>query len=415
MLSVSFLGLVTALVTSHHFEKQIIKKIELETNQLMVDYNQDGLEELWNDVRERVHLNQPNRLLYSIVLADGERDFDRIDVLDLKSGWQDLSDPVELKVLITSLKNGHKLIVASRLSDMRALEKVIASNFMFVLGLIILLGIFGGIILSGRYVKRITEIQNVTQKIGEGNFDSRIPLKGSDDVFDEIAKIFNSMLNRIEILIDEIQRVSSNIAHEMRTPLGHVRQKMEDVLQNTTLNEKDERTIESAIEEIDQTLLMFSAIMRLSEIKSGTRKARFENYNLSHLVEDICAIYEPIVVDKNKKLTWNIQENIFVSGEKSLMKQLLVNLIENFLQHTTEDTSMNISLYKKGQECFLITRDTGHGIEDIEYSLKAFNSGVKSKGTGIGLSLVDAIARLHNYNVEYSNNPGFQVQIKMKL
>lgn len=409
VLSVSFLGLVTAFVTTHHFSQQNDKKIELESNQLMVDYQQDGLEELWNDVKERVQLNQPNRLLYSIVLKTGERDFDKIKVLNLEAGFHDVTAPTELRAFVTPLKDGHSLVVATSLNDMRSLEKIIASNFVFALFLIILLGIIGGVILSGRYVKRITEMQAVTTKIGEGNFESRIPLNGSNDVFDEIAKIFNSMLDRIQVLVHEIQRVSSNVAHEMRTPLGHVRQKMEYILQQAELNPNDRTLVEEAIEELDQTLNMFAATMRLSEINSGTRKAHFKKINLSKTIIDVCELYEGIVHEGKRALMWNVQPDVFSVGDSSLIKQLVVNVIENFIQHTPPAAEMNVSLSLQSDHIVLSFKDNGLGIENLEYSVQAFHSSHTSKGAGLGLSLIEAIARLHDYSWEYQNTKGFGI------
>lgn len=415
-ISVGILGLLTAYITTKHFEAQLEKKIEHEANQLLVDYKQDGLDELWHDVKERVVLDQPGRLWYSIISNNGSRDFDNFKISNLNAGWHEVPYPNETKILITDLNDGVKLAIASNYNDINSLQRALTNNFLSMLIIIVIIGLMGGLFLSNRYLSRINQIRMASLKIGQGDLKSRVPIHGHDNIFDDVAQIINSMMDQIETLVFEVQRVSSNIAHELRTPLGHLRQRVEDLSHDPSLGAEALKNTNEALEEVDRTLSLFSSILRLSEIKAGARKSKFIKFNFSQLVQEVIEIYEPIAIDSNRTLHLNLEDKILTLGDPSFLRQLVANLIENALQHTPSGTQISVSLVdSKDQKAKLIIHDNGPGISNLDEARKPFSKLSKSstQGAGLGLALVEEIVILHGYKIQYLNDNGLKIIIEL--
>lgn len=412
--SIGILGFLTVLVTGQHFEVQLKKKIEHEANQLLVDYNQDGIDELWHDIKERITLDQTDRLLYSLIYNQNSRDFDKFKIKNTNPGWQTHEDKEKIIIYIVALPSGEKLAVASQFKDIKLLQKAITNNYIFVILIVLFIALCGGLFLSQRYVKRINEIRSVALKIGQGDLKSRIPVYKSNDQFDDIALIINSMIDQIEVLVSEVQRVSSNIAHELRTPLGHLRQKIEFLSLNESMDEVANENIKQALEDIDNTLRIFKAILRLSEIKVGSRKSNFIRFNLSQLIIDICESYEIMALESNKILNHKITNNKYTIGDPSFIRQLIVNLIENSIEHTTTGTQISIELKNtEKNKIILIIKDNGPGIENIDEAKKPFTkfSRKTNHGAGLGLAIIDEIANLHNFKINFINDHGLKIEI----
>lgn len=408
-MSLIFMGLVAIFISVRHFEDLLLSRLNQEANQLMVDFNQDGIEELRHDIRERVILNQPDRMLYSIISLEGHIDFDSIEMSKVSKQKYFFDLLSDFKVVERDLGNGYKLIVAAKRDGLQSLFKALAAQFVLVVILALFIGLVGGYLLVRRYVLRLNEIQKVAKILTNGEISIRLPLSNKFDLLDEVTLVVNQMLDRIEDLIREAQRVSSHVAHELRTPLGHVRQKIETMM-HTSSTERDEQQLKELMEEIDQLLQIFSAILRLSEVRSGVRKRQFIDFDVRDILVDIVETYSVIAEQSGHELITNLRTNFKVRGDKILFKQMIVNLIENAIQHTSSGTKIKVEMIDDGGAQILI-QDDGGGVINIDKISDPFFSNHQSGRTGLGLALVSAIAKMHNFEISFTNNNGLIIQI----
>lgn len=421
LLSVAILGLISISVASQHFEEQLNVKMETEANQLMVDFYQDGMDELRHDVRERVNLDQPGRMLYSILHKNGSHEFDSIpfDEVEARPGiWRaDLG----LKIIKKDLADGATLVVASHRDGLALLRRSLANRILLVILATLVVGLGGGLLLTSRYMKRLNEIRTTSADFGAGKMKARVPLSGKQDIFDEVANAVNGMLARIESLILEVQRVSSHVAHELRTPIGHTRQKLEVLSSQPDLSNEHAAVIRESIEDLDDTLNVFSAILRLSEINSGQRRSHFVVFNVEELIGELFETYEVISEESGKSLVLGNQAVGRVKGDPYLFRQMVVNLIENAIQHTAKGTKIRLLTRKVGGRITILVEDDGVGLQNPELAGVPFatrnstpqDTALRRRSTGLGLAIVQAIARLHDFTLRFENSNGLRVSIEM--
>jgi signal transduction histidine kinase len=270
----------------------------------------------------------------------------------------------------------------------------------------------GGIFFSVQFMRRIDAITRTCQAIIAGRFNDRIPMRGSGDELDGLSVAINNMLDRISALLDNLRQVSSDIAHDLRTPLTHLRNRLEEARQKSVTTDDYAAVVASAIEDTDHLLVIFAALLRISQIESGSRLAAFSALSMTDLLERIYEMYRPVAEDEHHVLLHDIQKDLRIRGDAELLTQLFSNLIENAIRHTPSGTRIQISLGISGQTVVASVEDDGPGIPAAEHD-KVFRrfyrltSSRSSPGNGLGLALVAAIANLHNSKIELRDkHPG---------
>ena len=188
---------------------------------------------------------------------------------------------------------------ASRLIDM---QHAIVRAFIWAGALTLLLAIGGGVLLGGNFVRRIDTIGRTSRAIMEGDLSARIPVRGNNDEIDQLVIGLNAMLDRIQQLLDGLRQVSSDIAHDLRTPLGRLRQRLEDAREHATTTAEYQAATEDALTEADSLLEIFSALLRIAQIEAGAQKSAFTDVDLSELMHSIADAYEPSAEDSQHKL-----------------------------------------------------------------------------------------------------------------
>jgi signal transduction histidine kinase len=296
-------------------------------------------------------------------------------------------------------------------------EEQILRTFGWVLAATLLLALLGGIILSQSFLGRMDAITRTCQAIMAGRLSQRIPERGTRDEFDQLVRTINSMLDRISALMENIQQISGDIAHDLRTPLTRLRHKLELARSEATDVEQYALAMEYAIEESDRILMTFSSLLRIGQIESGANAPPFEPIDLSALLKELAEIYQPVAEDAHHTLRSNIEPNITASGERNLLSQVFVNLIENAITHTPSDTKIVVGLKKVDDQIIAWVDDSGLGIPASEHKrvFRRFYRLEPSRsipGSGLGLSLVAAIVRFHGAQIELTDNqPGLRVSI----
>jgi signal transduction histidine kinase len=313
--------------------------------------------------------------------------------------------------------DGIYLFVGRDTSQIATTRVRIRKAFAWIEEVAVLLAGLGGIFFSVQFMRRIDAITRTCQSIIAGKFNDRIPLRGSGDELDRLSIAINNMLDRISTLLDNLRQVSSDIAHDLRTPLTHLRNRLEEARQKSVTADDYAGVVLHAIDDTDHLLVIFSALLRISQIESGSRLAAFSELSLTDLLERIHEMYGPVAEDEHHVLLHDIQKDVRIRGDGELLTQMFSNLIENAIRHTPSGTRILIRLGVSGNTVSASVEDNGPGIPSGEYD-KVFRrfyrltSSRSTPGYGLGLALVAAIANLHNAKIELGDNhPGLRCLI----
>ena len=292
----------------------------------------------------------------------------------------------------------------------------ILKAFAWIAGVSIVIAALAGIFFSVQFMRRIDAITRTCQSIIAGKFNDRIPMRGSGDELDSLSVAINNMLDRISTLLDNLRQVSSDVAHDLRTPLTHLRNRLEDARQKSVTADDYAAVVAQAIEDTDHLLVIFAALLRISQIESGSRLAAFSPLSLTELLERIYEMYRPVAEDEQHVLLQDIQRGVRIRGDAELLTQLFSNLIENAIRHTPPGTRIRIGLAVAGSAAVALIEDNGPGIPVLEHD-KIFRrfyrltSSRSTPGNGLGLALASAIVNLHNAKIDLSDaRPGLRFQ-----
>jgi signal transduction histidine kinase len=277
-----------------------------------------------------------------------------------------------------------------------------------------------GLFLGRRFMARVDAITQTCERVIAGRLHERIPMRGRGDEWDRLAHAINEMLDRISMLLENLQQVSSDVAHDLRTPLTRLRNRLEEARGKLGSTDSYSAVISRAIEDTDQILSMFSAVLRISQVEAGTRMQTFGKVGLSDLIERVYELYLPLAEDSQHPLSRDLRPDVFIRGDEELLTQLFSNLIENAIRHTPPGTEICFSLTVTRDRILASVIDQGTGVapEDRDKVVRRFYRSSTSRSTqghGLGLSLVAAIAQLHGATMELGDaNPGLRVDIAFR-
>lgn len=400
-------------------ERQLRQRIEAEQAQLMGDYTQDGLEELRHDIRERIEANPTGRLLYFVQSPTGKVIFDKIPSLPDQQGWSYYQNGKQSILLYTvSLKDGYWLGIAADRREVKDGEQAVLHAAGIALSAMLVLSLVAGAVISHLFMRQIDKVAQAAKEIGEGNLMRRLPVTGSQDDLDQLAVIINTMLDRIQSLVENLQHVSANIAHDLRTPLGHVRQKLED-LQSSVSQDQAEH-VHEAVTRLDYVMDTFAALLRIAEIESGTRKSAFTQVDFSDLLHHLVDTFGPVAEEAGQTIDATITPHVSLWADKDLIIQVCVNLIENAIRYAGAGARVQIELARHADHVMFSVSDNGTGVtpEMLDHLTTRFyrvDKSRTSRGNGLGLNLVKAIADLHGMTLTlHDNQPGLRVTLGMK-
>jgi signal transduction histidine kinase len=301
--------------------------------------------------------------------------------------------------------------------ELEAIRRVILEALAWGLAITFALALGGGLTMSWSVVRRLEAINQTSRDIMEGDLSRRIPADGSGDDFDQLAGNLNLMLERISGLMESVRQVSDSIAHDLRTPLTRLRSQLE--LASTQLEQPEEAraALEQAIEDANELLATFNALMRIARIESGGRRAGFSEVDISTLVCDVAEFYEPLAADKGQQLTLEVDDGMTVNGDRDLLFQAIANLLDNAIKYTPRSGRVTLGARKLADDLEVTVADTGPGIP-AELRTKVFqrffrlDSSRSTPGSGLGLSLVQAAADLHGVQIALDDNcPGLRVRL----
>jgi len=292
---------------------------------------------------------------------------------------------------------------------------VLSTTLLFLL----LLGFVGGLIISFRSIKRIDRISQVSHSVIGGNLDIRVPVTKRNDDIEDLGHHINSMLNRIDELMQGMREVGNNIAHDLRTPLTHLRACIETI--NAKAKDDIKAESEQALLEVDHLLNTFNSLLRISQVQSGTSKIVKEAVDLSELVKEIMDFYEVLAEEKQQKVSLGLSDHAMIEGDKSLLSQAVVNLFTNAVKYTPDGGHIKISVAIAQNTVNLIIHDSGTGVpeEEIDKLTQRFYRLEKHRntanGSGLGLAMVKAIVDAHRGNLQFINDIGLKVIMRFPM
>jgi signal transduction histidine kinase len=272
-----------------------------------------------------------------------------------------------------------------------------------------LLSILGGVLLSRSLLSRTDAIARTCRAIMDGNLNTRVPLRGTRDELDRLSDTVNGMLDRIAGLMENIHQVTNDIAHDLRTPLTHLRHRLEHARSVTAAD--DAQALDAAIADADGILALFAALLRIAQIEGGVRRAGFTAVDLGKVLHQLRDMFAPVCDDAGHGLALQIAEGAIIQGDRELIVQLFSNLIENAIVHTPSGTVITLTLQHQNGQVVAGVQDDGPGVPDEEQP-KLFRALYRREasrarpGYGLGLALVSAIAELHGCTLKTASRPG---------
>jgi len=402
----ALLGLIVFEVMHLSFRQQLDATLADEAQTLVAEYRSGGDRELGEAIAEREAAGSPARMLYAVFSRDGRRIHGSLQARRPSEGLHpiDFIDPREgpdtARGLGLDLSPNERLLVAADGEWIERIDRTVIAVFIVAFVIACLFGLLGAAVL-GRYLRRrLRSISQAAEAIIAGNVRLRMPVSGRRDEFDELAATLNRMLERIESLLENLRQVSSDIAHDLRTPLARLRTRLESGSMDLSAGPAASAVIADSIRQVDDVLALFAAILRISEVESGETRRFFRSVDLTELVTDLAESYSPAIEDTGRTLIWFIEPGVIVTGDRELLAQAVVNLIENAQRHTPQGTLIRLTLTSSSDTAFVQVTDSGEGVPRsqmgrITKRFARLENSRSTAGYGLGLNLVSAVAALH--------------------
>jgi len=417
--SVSILGVVFYLIVQNSLDRQITSRVDAEIALLYQELTSEGRDALVAEVQERTAVSPA--LDYLVADASGRRLAGNLPSMPNTVGWSDLSEPPsrrgdrprDLRVRNVALPQGLRLAVGDDLAPIENIRSALIEALGWSLLAAPMLSLAGGLALSFGFLRRVDTITRTADAIIGGDLNQRIPTRGTNDNFDRLSETLNQMLDRIQALIDSLRQVSNDIAHSLKTPLGHLRQKLRTARASDGL--KCKKAIDAAMADVENLLETFSALLRIAQIEAGTRRVGFGQVEVSSLLAHLAESYSAAAEHEGKSITQNIAPKITTWGDKALLTELFSNLLDNALRHTPRGTNIEVSLADSNAVAFVADNGPGVPTGDRDLIFRRFyrsECSARTPGHGLGLSIAAAIADLHGITLSAEDNkPGLRIRV----
>ena len=418
-LAVLGIGTLSYLAVHNAFAVQLDKTIE-EGAAAVLNEGFEGIPALSESIDQRERMSGDS-LGYALFDPRGVRVAGSLNTAMPAPGWANITfrdaqegpDPARAKT--TLLPGGFRLTVAADLEPIEAID----ARLMEVVGLGFVAALATGtaiaLVLGGYLRRRLMQVEAVSRAFASGDRLARAQVSDRGDEFDRSAAALNAMLDRIAALVANLRQVTSDLAHDMRTPLTRLRSDLETL--HGVRGDAREAMIENALDRTDDILVLFGAILRIAELEEGELQRRFAPVELAPLVADLVETHLPLAEDSGKALELAMCEDCCVTGDRELISQALINLIENAVRHTPAGARISVGTSDQGQTCRIFVADNGSGISAadrmrVTERFVRLDAARSTTGHGLGLSLVKAIAEAHGGTLELRDcDPGLEASL----
>ena len=383
-------------------------------------YRGGGVADLVRIIERRSR--QPGANLYAIAAPSGDLIAGNISalqpgVLDTE-GWTTLpfryqrigetaNENHRALAQVVFLPNGMRLMVGRDIGEREQVRGLVRQALVMALAIMFVGALAIWFFVGRRALRRIDHMSEASKKILAGDLAQRLPVNGSGDEFDRLSLSLNTMLGRIERLNEGLRQVSDNIAHDLKTPLTRLRNRAEAALAGDRGAEAHREALEQMIADSDQLIRTFNALLMISRVEAGSSTAQMSDVDLSGLAADAAELYEPVAEEQGVTLTAQVTPGISIRGNRELLAQALSNLIDNAIKYVGDvpAPAITVTLARSGGEALLGVSDNGPGVpadrhEDVVKRFVRLDESRSKPGTGLGLSLVQAVAALHGGRLE---------------
>lgn len=392
-----------------------------------------GFDELSTTVQDEADSVNTSGNIFLLLDENGAFEAGNVKDIEVFKGWRVLKpgdvhllygrhDPADRYIALwTKMSKGQLLIGASD-HEIRATQSILRKALEGGLGVALLLALGSGYFQARRTQRRLDVLSDTLTSVSRGKIEVRVPLSGTDDDIDQIADQINATLTNLQRLVENVNQSSSDIAHDLKKPLGRLHSLFETTLKGATTVDEYRRVITSAQAEIGAIVATFEALLRISQIEAGARRSAFSEIDLKSVVENVIEIYEAVIEDTEHRFETNISKEppAMILGDRELLVQLFANLIENAILYCPAGSIIRMNFETTPENFLIIVSDTGPGIPETERKnvfrrLYRLEKSRTTDGSGLGLSLVAAIVELHGATIELADaEPGLRATVAFR-
>jgi signal transduction histidine kinase len=424
LLSVFFLFGILYWTTIGSVSRQIDATIETEILGLAEQYERRGLNGLVDVLTERVNRSSDGGSIYlfadsslrpiagnlrrwpSVTLvADGQIEFDTSD---------GDGQTIRYRANILSVGPNYRLLVGRDVRELVQLNTVFKRAGIWGVAVVLVLAFTGGVFMSFSAQRKLAGINRTARRIIDGDLSQRVPITGARDEYDDLAININEMLAQIEALLGNVRHVGDSVAHDLKTPLTRLRNRLESLAGSGVPISAE---LEKCVAESDSLLATFNALLRIARIESGAYRTAFSTTELTGIVEGACDLYQAAAEQKDISLNFSSTAACPIYGDSELLAQAVTNLLDNSVKYTPAGGTIDIAIREKANNLELSVTDSGLGVPEedhrrIQQRFIRLDAARSKPGNGLGLSLVQAVADQHRGRLEMENlQPGFKVTI----
>ncbi len=419
-----------------YVQTQVSDAVRMQYGYLINEYHQNGSSGVESRIKELVAADDDGTEIYLLINNKNEKLAGNLNewpsnavqesTFEKNGNWISFyiegtrynQKNVKVKAIIIPLSKWRNILVGKTLQNTEKIEQIIVQTFWASLIVTLLMALIGSIVITRSVMNRINVINRSAYNIMHGELSTRIPFTKGGDEFDDLSSNLNNMLDKIEMLLKSLGQFANNIAHDLRSPLNRIINRLDAGLRRIDDDNPARKLLEKNIQDMQEIIGTFNSILKISELEANTEFRDFNPCNIQKIIENMVEFYEPYAAEKNIILTNHIDTEIILEGEKNLLTQAFANIIDNAIKFTAKGGKVDIYCEQNADYTDIIIADNGVGIPS-DYKDKVFEKFFRleqsrhTKGNGLGLSLVEAITRIHNAEVILSDNyPGLRVCLR---
>lgn len=436
-LLLSALLIVLYWSSARYASSQIKVEIGQELTELTRNFSEGGISRLSDYINERKEHAIDDGWFYLLAKMNGlpvagnlTKWPNEADVLlegGVRSIWLDdgimvgsfYRNDAYLPAVAREFPDGSRLLLARGVEQDNVLREL-SENLKESLPAVVFFALLMGLTLGWSILRRMDTISMAANEIMAGDLTQRVPISDKNDEFDALAACLNNMLDKIEKVLTGIREVTDNVAHDLRSPVTRIRNRMEITLLEERENMDYREAMKQTIYDAEMMIRTFNAILHVAQADAGTIRAELVPVDLSNLVREMGEFYAPIAEEAGLDLHVHADDIAIIQGNRDLLAQAIVNLLDNAMKYTPGGGSICLRVERHSPVIDLIVEDTGPGIPESEFHrvrqrFVRLDTGRHSEGNGLGLTLVDAIARQHDGSlILEDNDPGLRAMLRFR-
>ncbi len=423
----------------NYVQNQVSDAVRMQYTYLLNEYRQNGSAGVEGRIKEFIGRDDEGTEIYLLVNNKNEKLAGNLNewpvnavkesVFEKVGNWvrfhiegtRNSPKNVEVKAITIQLSKWRVLLVGQTMQSTEKIEQIIEQTFWASLLVTMIMAFAGAVVITQSVMRRINVINRSVYTIMHGELNTRIPFTRGGDEFDDLSFNLNNMLDKIEGLLQSLGQFANNIAHDLRSPLNRIINRLDAGLRKMDDDNPARKLLEKNIQDMHELIATFNSILKISELEANTDFRDFKPCDLHDIIENMIEFYEPYAAGKDIVINNHIQSQIVIDGEKNLLTQAFTNVLDNAIKFSSKGGRIDISCEQSEGIIDIIIADNGIGIPS-DYRDKVFEKFFRleqsrhTKGNGLGLSLVEAIARIHNADVILSDNhPGLKVCIRFHV